>query len=189
MPDQLTFSKRARQGMLQSVFMLAFFTVFWAVFLFWGFYVTALSIIGCAVFIGVALIIFFKALKINHSLRSLPDEAESPADKRAVKQWNIIASVQGATIGIACAILGMTGRYLYIVPVVVLIVGIHYFPLGAIYRTPIHFIVGIPVVLIAVSGIVVQALGVLGNEVIGICACAAALSTAILGVYIMRLVQ
>lgn len=189
LPSRLDLSKKARAGILQAVFMLAFFTVFWAVFLFWGFYVTVFSILGCAVLVGIAVFIFCQGIQANRTLRSLPDGPADPDDRRAQRRWNIIASVQGCTIGVVCAVLGSLGLYMYIVPAVALIVGIHYFPLGAMYHTAIHAVMGVGVVLIAVFGIISQALGLLGNEAIGICALAAALSTAILGVYLLRLLR
>ena len=189
MAGQLEFSKKARTGMLQSVFMLAFFTLFWAAFLFWGFRVTAFPIIAAAIFVAISGVLFYRALKANRAIRAMPDAPSDPADKRAQTRWNIIASVQGGAIGVSCAVLWGMGLYTYIVPVVVLIVGLHYLPLGAMYHTPVHFIVGAAVVLVAIFGIVSQALGIVGDETIGICAMAGALSTAVLGVYILRLIK
>jgi hypothetical protein len=185
----MNFSKKARAGMCQSAFMLAFFTIFWAAFLFWGFGINVFSIIGCIFFVGMAIAIFCGAVKANCIVRSLADSSVDLEDKRITVRWNIIFSLQGAAIGIVCAIFGILGQYQYIVPAVVFIVGIHYFPLCAIYHTPIHFIVGAFVVLIAFLGIVLQALGILGIEAIGICALAAAISTVILGIYILRLIK
>jgi hypothetical protein len=185
----INFSKKARAGMCQSAFMLAFFTVFWAAFLFWGFGINAFSIIGCIFFVGIAIAIFCGAVKANRVVSSLPDSAVNPKDKRIARYWNIVFSSQGLAIGVICAILGILGQYQYIVPSVVFIVGIHYFPLGAIYHTAIHFVVGAFVVLIALLSIALQAFGTLGIEAVGICALVATISTAILGVYILRLIK
>ena len=189
MPNQIELSKKAREGMVQSAFMLAAFTVFWAAFLFWGFGLNALSAIGCAVFVVAAVFLFRGAAKARRTISQMPDGPADPEDKRAGTRWTIIFSVQGGVIGAACAVLGVQGQYQYIVPAVVLIVGAHYFPLGTIYRTKIHFIVGAVVVLVAVFGIVSQALGLLDIRAIGICAIAAALSTIILGAYILRMLR
>ena len=170
--------------MLQSAFMLAAFTIFWAAFLFWGFGVNALSAILFIAFAGPAIVIIRSAAKARLTIRLLPDAPVDPEDKQANTRWKIIFSIQGGAIGAVCAILGIQGQYQYIVPAVALIVGIHYFPLGAIYRTKIHFVAGAFVVLVAVFGIISQALGILGFEAIGISAIAAALSTVILGMYI-----
>jgi hypothetical protein len=169
--------------------MLAFFTVFWAAFLFWGFGLNVFSVIGCMFFVGIAIAIFCGAVKANRVVRSLPDRAVNPKDKRIARYWNIIFSLQGLSIGVICAILGILGQYQYIVPEVVCIVGIHYFPMGAIYHTTIHFVVGAFVVLIALLSIVLQALGTLGIEAVGVCALAATISTVILGLYILRLIK
>jgi hypothetical protein len=193
MSNDINFSKQARAGLCQSAFMLAFFTIFWAAFLFWGFGINIFSIIGCIFFLGMAIVIFCGAAKANRVVRSLPDSpvdpTADPKDKRITARWNLIFALQGIAMGVVCAILGILGQYQYIVPAVALIVGIHYFPLGAIYHTSIHFIMGAFVALIAFSGIVLQALGILGLEVIGICALATAVSTVILGVYILRLIK
>ena len=189
MSHQIDLTKKARAAMAQSAFMLAVFTVFWAAFLFWGFGVNAFSIIGCAVFVGISIFIFRGAVKAQRDIRLLQDGPVDPDDKRAGTRWNLIFSLQGGAIGAACAVLGVLGQYQYIVPAVVLIVGIHYFPLGAIYRTKIHYIMGVFVVLVAVFGIASQAFGILDIKAIGICAIAAALSTVILGVYILRMLK
>ena len=172
--------------MVQSAFMLAGFTVFWAAFIFWGFGMNAPSVILFTAFTGLAIVIFLSAAKARRAVRLLPDAPPDPEDKRAGTRWTVIFSVQGGVIGAVCAVLGILGQYQYIVPAVALIVGIHYFPLGAIYRTKIHFAVGVFVVLCAVFGIMSQAFGILGFRAIGVCAIATALSTVILGIYIMR---
>ena len=172
--------------MLQVAFMLAFFTIFWASFLFWGFGVSAVSIVLCILFIIGAGFIIFNAAKAKSAVRALPDDTDSPEDKKEQRRWALIFSIQGGAIGAVCAILGTIGEYNYIVPAIVLIVGVHYFPLGAIYHTRIHFLVGTAVVAISLFCIRALRFEILGLVAIGICAATAAISTIILGIYIIR---
>jgi len=71
----------------------------------------------------------------------------------------------------------------------VLIIGLHYFPLGMLYHTPVHFIVGAAVVSVSVSAMIFLPTDSYNSAASGVSALAGACSTAVLGVYMVELVK
>jgi hypothetical protein len=178
-------TKKARQNLAQSAVMLAVFTVFWPPFSFWGFGLSVYSVLLCAAFTGAAVCIFIGALKAGRAIKALPDEEVSAADRRAEKRWNVIFILQSCSIGVAGAALGILGEYAYVPLAAALIVGLHYIPIGLLYRTKIHAAVAALTVLTGVFCITARASGWLGDETIGICSAAAACGTSVLGGWIL----
>ena len=182
-------TRRALQGIMQSVFMLAGFTAFWAAFLFWGFGFGPISVAGCACFLACAVWIARKAVLARRGIAALPDSPATEADKQAKKRWSVIFTVQGVTSGASCAILGILGKYEYIVPVVALIVGLHYIPIGMQHKDRIHVVAGALLSLIAIAGIAAMLAGRQPGPMIGMCALAAAASTVALGLHLLRFID
>ena len=81
--------------------------------------------------------------------------------------------------------------YNCIIPVIVLIIGLHYFPLGMLYHTPVHFIVGAAVVSVSVSvsAMIFLPADSYNSAASGVSALAGVCSTAVLGVYMVELVK
>jgi hypothetical protein len=183
-----TLTKPALSGMLQSTFMLCFFTVFWSAFLFWSLGFTVAAFIAFFGYLLFAVQMFRFAKRTAKKVNALPDVEKTAADKAADKKWSIIFSVQGMSIGAVCAALGMLGRYEYIVPCAALIVGLHYFPLGVTYKTAIHHIAGAVVSAISIGGIIAVYWGY-ANAAIGLCAAVSALATLALGFYLLNVVN
>jgi hypothetical protein len=126
---------------------------------------------------------------MRRAVGSLQEAEVSELDKKAQKSWSIIFSVQGCMIGASCAMLGIFGKYDFIVPVVAFIVGVHYFPLGALYHTRFHIAVGVFEVLISVLAIASIAMNRFVGLCIGLSALAAALGTVALSAYLLCLIS
>jgi hypothetical protein len=187
MPVDLT--RQACNNILQSMFMLGGFTVFWTVFMFWGFGFGVLPFVVAVVLIACAVAIFIAASKMKPVISKAEKRAVDSKDKKASKNWNVIFIIQGTAVGIVCGVLSFVGAYTYIPAAVALIVGLHYFPLSILYHTKIQTVVAIPVVIVSVLCIVMQAVGMLGVETIGIVSLCVALSTVMLGFYMHSLLK
>jgi uncharacterized membrane protein YfcA len=90
---------------------------------------------------------------------------------------------------VSCALLGSFGLYAYIVPVVLLIVGLHYIPIGLLYHTKIQTVVALPVVFVAVLGILSLLTNVGADYAPGVCAFVGAVSTSILGAWAVKTIR
>jgi hypothetical protein len=182
-------TKTTLAGMTQSLFMLAFFTVFWTSFMLWGFGKYLWGYVLATVFVGAAVYLLIVAIQSSKRIKTLSEETVSGTDKQAAKRWNVVFGLQGGCIGAVCMVLGILGYYAFIPPAVVLIVGIHYIPLGIMYRTAIHHIMAVFVILIAIGSLLLMLLTEDRNIGIGIASTAAAISTVVLGEYLKSQVK
>ena len=187
--NDMAYTKAQIKNMITVTFMMAFFTVFWAIFMLISFLPNIFAIILFAFFIILSVYLIIKGIKFNHDAQALPDEIKQDADIRAEKRWNIIFITQCVAICICCALLGIFDKYGYIIPVIMLINGLHYFPLGMIYRTPIHFVVAVPVTAISLLTMIFLPPSNFISTAGGISSLAGASSTSILGVYMIFFVK
>jgi MFS family permease len=183
----MKLTKSAIVGMLSSLFMLAFFTAFWTGFMLWGFYMFWWGYVLAGIFVLSAVYLLLVAIKLHQQTKTLPNETISDDDKKATKRWNIIFGLQGGFMGLTCMILGIFELYEFIPVAVVLIVGIHYIPLGMTYHTIIHFTMSAFVVLVAIGSILLMIFTEYLNIGIGVSSASAAISTIVLGEYIIRI--
>ncbi|MDR1539967.1 MAG: hypothetical protein LBU32_18595 [Clostridiales bacterium] len=179
------YTRAALKNMTISILMMAFFTIFWANFMLMSFATNILAIIGFALLAIYSAWLAFMGVKLKRAVAALPDEPKQELDARAEKRWNLIFIIQGIAIGASCALLGAFSLYNYIIPVIVLIIGLHYFPLGLLYHTPIHFIVGVPVVLLSTFATIFFPPSDFSSAAGGFSSLAAACSTTVLGAYMM----
>jgi hypothetical protein len=186
-------SNAALKNIAGSLPTMAGFTLFW----------TGISIVLWTINFGwspvVALLLiaviclstwlFVKFSWFNARIKQLAPEKLSDYDKKVGKIWSIIFSVEGSLIGLSCALLGIFGQYEFIVPVVALIVGVHYFPLYLLYKTTVHLVATLLVVLTSGLAIAAVAGGFYADWAVIIAALSAALSTAALGAYMVKLLK
>ncbi|MDR1542259.1 MAG: hypothetical protein LBU32_30635 [Clostridiales bacterium] len=165
--------------------MMAFFTIFWANFMMISLAPNILAIIGFALFAIYSAWLAFMGVKLKRAVAALPDEPKQEHDARTEKRWSLIFTIQGIAIGGSCALLGVFSLYNYIIPVIVLIIGLHYFPLGLLYHTPIHFIVGVPVVLLPIFLTIFFPPSDFSSVAGGFSSLAGACSTTVLGAYML----
>jgi uncharacterized membrane protein YecN with MAPEG domain len=77
-------------------------------------------------------------------------EAESLASKKAGRIFNVVNAIQWVLIFIVSTLLKKAGHWEWIIPSVILIVGVHFFPLGVAFRVRRHYLTGGTLVLVAV---------------------------------------
>lgn len=108
------------------------------------------SFLFFAVVLLIAASIFFLALRhygVNRSAREAV--AETPASRRRSRWFNIINALQWFAIFLVSNILANLHHGEWIIPAIILIVGLHFFPLARLFCYPPHYITGAVLVLIA----------------------------------------
>jgi hypothetical protein len=137
-----------------GLFLMAFFTLLWA----------SWSLYGLPIAVGVALVVIFGVLAavfvINgvQLIRSahrlpLPSGDEAGRRGRALRvEFGVTFAAEGVMIGVVCALLIVNGWYAYLAPAIALVVGLHFIPLGFIFRRTIDFYIAAWVVVWALLG-------------------------------------
>jgi hypothetical protein len=180
-------TKFERKGILTSLFMLVPFTLLWVGFFLWVFALHLIADIAAALLVAAAAYLLVKAFAMRKSTLAMPDAPVSPEEKRGDKQWSILFAVQGIAIAAVCAVLGSTRQFLFIAPAVVLIVGLHYFPMAKWYKSVLHAIVAIAHLIAVGLSVTLALLSVISDAAAtGICAGVAALGTVTLGAYLLK---
>jgi hypothetical protein len=182
-------TKVALKNIVTAIFMMAGFTIFWTNFMIMALAPNIFAIIGTVLFLVIVAWLIYMGIKLKKFVSALPNETKSVADIRAEKWWNIIFITQGCAIGVCCALLGIFNLYGFMIPAIVLIVGLHYFPLGFLYRTPIHAVVGCTVVLSVVLTTIFLPTDDFDSTASGISALIATVSTSVLGIYMVFLIK
>lgn len=157
----------AVRGVASGVLFMAFFGTLWASIGIgglqgWG----GLWLPVIAVGIGVGLLL--AGFSLIRSSRRLPD-AVAETDERRGKQTGrwfvIIFAAEGLLIGIASIICNAIGRFDLFFPIMAAIVGVHFFPLAALFEVKPYYLVGALLCLLAgVTLLVVPASASLGGR-------------------------
>ena len=172
--------------------MVVAFAALWAVMMLLGFGTHPLAVAAMVVLLGYAVFLFFWTARTMRAVRALPDgpvtEADIRSQKRIGRSFGVTFGVEMVLIMAAAVLLGnsVIGGPDFIAPVIALIVGVHFYPLGALFRTRVHAVLATPVVLVAVVSIVVIARGTFVQPMIGICCLVTSVCVALMATYILR---
>ena len=83
----------------------------------------------------------------------LPHE-KNAADARITKWMGIVSGIQGVAILGSIVVLALIGQWVWIMPVVALIVGLHFLPMPAIFGRRIGYFLGAAMLVVAIIGMV-----------------------------------
>ena len=159
---QFTDPRQLIQGLGTGMFLMGFFAGYWA---FSGgsylsgapqttvFGIAALLTIGC----------FVAGIYVMRSARLFEPATGPAADARGrrIGRWfSAVFGLEIVLIVLAAVLLGRTGNSQYIVPVIALIVGLHFLPLAWLYRMSVYYITGAALSLLGLVGIVCLLLGI-----------------------------
>lgn len=120
--------------------------------------------------------------------RKLPHE-KTPFDARITTGMTIISSIQGGAILLAIIALTLTGLWVWILPVVTLIVALHFYPMPALFDRSIDYYLGTAMLIAAVAGLVLTALSADWQLVWAIAGTGGTLVTVSYAVYMLRVAQ
>jgi len=150
--QQKTVSGASIRGFASGVIFIAFFSTIWAqigIMGLQGWGDPLLTIV--TILIGVALLI--GSISLLRASRQLPAKAaRSQSQERKVKtRWfRIIFLTEGLLILIAAIVCNAVNRFDLFLPVMVVIVGVHFFPLAAVFQENIHYLTGALLCLLVV---------------------------------------
>ena len=77
-------------------------------------------------------------------------EADSPESKRAGRIFTAVNAIQWTLVFIVAAVLSRLGHKEWVIPSIIFIVGIHFFPLALAFKVPRHYATGAALTLLAV---------------------------------------
>ena len=82
---------------------------------------------------------------------------EDKAEGRRIQIWyGVIFGAEGLLIGAACGILGANGLDKHIVPTIALIVGLHFYPMAAVFRRKFDYLTGTWTSMIAITALLLE---------------------------------
>jgi hypothetical protein len=175
------------RGVSSGLFLMAFFTLGWIGNTFSGW---PLAVAWVAEVIAIAAAAWFvvRGIQLIRALPRMPEPVLSDEDARRGqtigRNFGLIFGAEFLLIFVAALVLGLTGLSDYNVPVIALIVGLHFYPLGRLFRRRIDAFIATWVSLVGLAGIVVIAATDIRVELVwSAVGLGAALGTAAYGTY------
>jgi len=99
---------------------------------------------------GTSLLFFASLRKFRRNRAAHAAESNSPESKRTGRIFSVVNAVQWALVIVAAAGLSTLGHKEWILPAIIFIVGIHFFPLAVVFKVPRHYVTGVALTLLAV---------------------------------------
>lgn len=142
-----------------------------------------------AVILGVALAwsvyLGLTARRLFRLSAELPDE-RSEHDARITRGMTVLSSVQGGGILLSAVVLWLLGLWMWILPVVALIVALHFFPMPALFGRTIDYYLGTLMAIASLAGFTLAGLGRPWQEVWAATGIGGAIVTGLYGLYMVR---
>jgi len=151
-----TIPRIAIQGIATGLFMMAFFTMIWALIGHFGLHGRDHSIelvffgLLAAAFIANGIYLF----SIAKRFPKLSNEADIAESKKSSKWFGIIFGAEGLGIFIAVNIVTNIGHADLVMPVIALVVGLHFYPLAWVFKRRLDYYLATWSTLVAVCSIV-----------------------------------
>jgi hypothetical protein len=110
-----------------------------------------LSLVALLTIMAFTLMLFFIAFqKFRANRGAHAAEANSPENKRAERIFNAVNAIQWSLVFVASIVLILLRHPEWIIPSIILIVGIHFFPLAVAFKVPRHYATGAAMTLLAI---------------------------------------
>jgi uncharacterized membrane protein YecN with MAPEG domain len=103
-----------------------------------------------AIVIGALALTAWAVATFRARRRSFAGASDAAAGQRVRKVFMIVNAVQWTGIGLAVLLLNLTGHVAWILPVVIWIVGVHFFPLARLFRYQGYILTGLALILVSV---------------------------------------
>jgi hypothetical protein len=146
----------AVKGIASGLIMMACFTLMWAGIAFGGLNgnICWLGLLIFPVFSFVFIINAVKLFRIAKHFPKLTSEADIAREKKTGKWFGIIFGAEGLGIFIGINIVIYLGHPDLVIPVLALVVGLHFYPMAKIFRRTIDYYIATWSTAIAVLAIV-----------------------------------
>jgi hypothetical protein len=132
------------RGFASAVLFLAFFSTLWALVGIGGMHgLDEIPLLMVTILVGLAL--FVAGASLRRLARRLPPRAANTkaGGRQSKNRWFIIIfGSELLLILVAHAILSLVNRLNLFIPVAMFIVGVHFFPLAALFRIKIYYLAG-----------------------------------------------
>jgi hypothetical protein len=99
---------------------------------------------------GTIMLFFASLRKFRLNRGAHAAEADSPESKRAGRIFNAVNAIQWTLVFVVSVVLLMFKHPEWIIPSIILIVGIHFFPLAVAFKVPRHYATGAALTLLAI---------------------------------------
>jgi MFS family permease len=179
-----TTPKASLDDMAGGLFMMTIFTAVWIGLAEYNLRGRDYWVVG-VVFLAILLVFvshYFKFVGVSKALPGVLPELKSAEEKKKDKWFMIIFGLEGLAIFLSANALINSNHFNYFVPVVALIVGLHFFPLGYLYKRKFDHYMGVWTCIIAVTGILLTYWQLPVFAVIGIVGIGCAIATAAQGI-------
>ena len=189
MPHTTPAPRALAHGIAGGLVLMAVFTAWWASdALFAG--TRPAGVVFCVLGAAAAVVFLVQAVRLLRAGRSMPTalDAEDREHRRCGGTvFGIVFGAEGLLIGIAAGVLTGTGHGEYLLPVIALIVGLHFYPMAWVFQRRLDLWLATWTSLVGLVGIVATALQAgTRDQVRAWVGVATALATATYGTYMVR---
>jgi hypothetical protein len=147
---------KAVKGIATGMIMMAFFTLLWGGVAFGGLKETSYWLV-LLIFPVLSTVFVLNAIKLFRVAKYFPkltSEADLAEEKRMGKWFGIIFGAEGLGIFIAINIVINLGHPELTMPVIALVVGLHFFPLAKVFKRTVDYYLATWSTIIAIAAIV-----------------------------------
>jgi hypothetical protein len=99
---------------------------------------------------GTLLLFFASRRQFRRNRGAHAAEADSPESKKSGRIFIAVNAIQWILVFIVAAVLSRLGHKEWVIPSIIFIVGIHFFPLALAFKVPRHYATGAAMALLAV---------------------------------------
>ncbi len=168
---------------------MAFFTLMWS-----GIAVSGLndawSNTVLFIFVPLSLIVAANGAHlfvVSKNFPSLSTKSDKAQRKRMGIAYGVVFSAEAIFIGAGAGILGGLHKDAYIIPVIALIVGLHFYPMAKVFRRTLDYYLATWVCLAALIGVWQTREGISTQAVSAMVGLATASATTVYGLYMWRI--
>jgi hypothetical protein len=176
-------------GIAGGLVLMAVFTAWWASDSLYAGHrpaAVAFTALGAA----AAVVFLVQAVRLVRAGRSMPrelDAVDQEHRRRSGRTFGIVFAAEGLLIGVAAGVLNGTGHAEYVLPVIALVVGLHFYPMAWVFHRRLDLWLATWVTLVGVAGVLALAVSAASrDQVWAWVGVATALATASYGTYMVR---
>ena len=179
----------AVKGTATGLFIMALFTMIWAGIAYGGLHGTTYALL-LVIFPLLSVFFIVKGValfKIAKNFPELTSEADIAEEKRIGKWFGIVFGAEGLGIFIGINIVVNLGYPELTIPVIALVVGLHFYPMGEIFKRTIDYYLATLSTIIAVCGIVFSLKKLMpANYILAFLGIGLAIATSCYGLYMAK---
>ena len=183
MQDLRTRAGTMLNGTASGLVPMAVFTPFYAIWTMFAWPLPGVVIFGAV--LAWSLYLGLTARRLFRTSGELPDE-RNEHDARLTRGMTVLSSVQGVLILVSAAVLWLLGLWMWILPVVALIVALHFFPMPALFGRTVDYYLGTLMAIASLTGFTLAGMGRPWQEVWAVTGIGGAAVTSLYGLYMVR---